>query len=90
MITCEEFTNRVTEYLEGSVPRGERFGMWLHLVLCHHCRRYLRQMKEVVDLLHDVPHTPQSGSADKLPGADEATKAQLLEQFRKSRGPSGE
>jgi hypothetical protein len=63
--------------------------MWLHLMLCHHCRRYLRQMKEVVDLLHDVPlgdKTPTEESST----ADESTKQQLLEQFRKSRGSSGE
>ncbi len=81
MISCEEFTDRVTAYLEGRVPMGEKMGMWMHSVLCKHCRRYLQQMKLVVDLSGEV------SNIEAAEGPDEATKNELLEQFRQRTSP---
>jgi predicted anti-sigma-YlaC factor YlaD len=81
MITCEEFAQRVTAYLEGTVPMGERMGLWLHKVMCHHCRRYFNQMKLVVDLIGEVPEVDTAGCPDQ------ATKQDLLEEFRQRRAP---
>ncbi len=67
MITCEHMTNRITDYLEGTVPRGERIGMWLHLLLCHHCRRYVRQMRRVIDMMGDLAE-PQTRPVRPRPG----------------------
>jgi predicted anti-sigma-YlaC factor YlaD len=76
MITCEEFAQRVTAYLEGTVPMGERLGLWLHKTMCPHCRRYFNQMKLVVDLMGEVPEVDPAGCPD------EAAKKDLLEKFR--------
>lgn len=84
MITCEEFAERVTAYLEGAVPMGERMGLWLHKMMCHHCRRYFNQMKLVVDLMGEVPE------AEPADEPDEATKQDLLEQFRRRNQGGGE
>lgn len=81
MITCEEFAQRVTAYLEGTVPMGERMGLWLHKTMCHHCRRYFNQMKLVVDLLGDVP------DIEATDGCDKTAKQELLETFRKRPPP---
>ncbi len=83
MITCEQMTNRITEYLEGTVPRGERIGMWLHLLICHHCRRYLRQMKRAIAMMGELADTP--GAA-----VDETTKQDLLAQFREHQSSPGD
>ncbi len=84
MITCEEFAERVTAYLEGTVPMGERMGLWLHKMMCHHCRRYFNQMKLVVDLMGEVPEVTPSDCADA------ATKQELLEKFRQRNQKGGE
>lgn len=76
MMTCEEFTENVTEYLEGRVPYGERIGMWFHAVLCGPCKRYLEQMREVVDLCDEL------GEEESRDGAPEEVKDDLLEKFR--------
>jgi hypothetical protein len=80
MMTCREFTDKVTEYLEGRVPYGERLGMWLHSTMCVHCRRYLEQMGEVVELLGDL------GDEEHARGAPSDVKDDLVREFRREYG----
>ena len=77
MISCEQFAERVTPYLEGRVPYGERLGLWMHSVLCPHCRKYLRQMAAVVDMMGDL---------DGRESVDEEMKADLMNAYRKKKG----
>jgi hypothetical protein len=79
MITCEEFADRVTDYLEGTIPISERMGLWLHKTMCHHCRLYFDQMKFVVNLMGEVP------KVDPVDGPGEATKKDLLDKFKARR-----
>lgn len=79
MMTCEEFSDRVTAYLEGRVPYGERLGMWFHSMLCRHCRNYLRQMAELVDLMSEV-------DAQDDASMDRDQKDQLMDAFRAANG----
>lgn len=55
MLTCRELAALITEYLEGalSVPDSVRFQ--LHLGMCADCRAYLRQMKQTVSVLRELP-----------------------------------
>lgn len=77
MMTCEEFAENVTEYLEGNVPFAERIGMWFHTLLCDHCRRYLEQMRQTAELLG------QLGEAEpEADSPDDELKRDLIEQFR--------
>jgi predicted anti-sigma-YlaC factor YlaD len=80
MMTCEEFSDRVTAYLEGRVPHGERLGMWFHSILCKHCRNYLRQMSELVELMGEV-------DADEEASMNPEQREQLLEAYRAASGP---
>lgn len=74
MMSCEEFSDRVTAYLEGRVPYGERVGMWMHSMICGHCRNYLRQMSELVTLMSKVDEEDSSVDPDQ--------KDELMEAFR--------
>jgi predicted anti-sigma-YlaC factor YlaD len=58
MLTCQELTELVTDYLEGDLSLGERLRFHLHLGMCRHCRRYLRQMRQVVRTLGALPDEP--------------------------------
>lgn len=71
MLTCQEVTEVVTDYLEGRHSLVQRLRFQLHLGMCRHCRTYVRQMKTTIDsigALRDGPAPPVS--------------PELLERFR--------
>ena len=76
MITCEEFADKTSDYLEGRVPYGERVGMWIHTLMCEPCRRYLEQVRQTVDFIQEV------GEREHDEGAPDEVKEDLMEQFR--------
>lgn len=49
MITCEEFTDQISDYLDGRVPFGDRIGLCMHRLMCVRCRNLYRQLREIVD-----------------------------------------
>ncbi len=58
MLTCKQITQLVTDYLEGSLPFGQRMKFWMHMSMCGNCRRYLRQMKATIQLVGQGPVAP--------------------------------
>ena len=71
-LTCQEFVELVTDYLEGALDEdtGRRFEE--HLALCPGCDTYLSQMKETATRLGEIP--VESLSAE--------TQSTLLSAFR--------
>jgi len=55
MLTCQQLTELVTEYLEGRMSfwRGAQFQ--LHLGMCRHCRAYIHQMRTTIRTLGSLP-----------------------------------
>jgi anti-sigma factor RsiW len=49
-IPCQEVVELVTDYLEGTLSRGERRRFEHHLAGCPHCTAYLAQMRETLRL----------------------------------------
>jgi len=49
-LACQEVVELVTDYLEGSLPRGERRRLEAHLADCPHCTEYLAQMRATIRL----------------------------------------
>lgn len=72
MLTCQEVTELVTDYLEGRQPLMQRVRFQLHLGVCRHCRAYLGQMRFTLSTLHQLP-------ADSAPPA---MPPELLERLR--------
>lgn len=66
MISCREFTQSLTQYMEGQLPAGGRMGIVMHSLMCSHCRRYARQVRLVVSL-------SSRASNDELPESDSGT-----------------
>lgn len=58
MLTCKELTELVTEYTEGTMPLVKRVQLHIHLAMCSHCRRYLRQLKATRAALGSLPSEP--------------------------------
>lgn len=52
MLKCEHVTEKADALVDGSeLSRRERFALRLHLMMCRHCRRYVRQMRALLGLL---------------------------------------
>jgi hypothetical protein len=50
-LTCSELVELVTEYLDASMPAGERVRFEEHLVYCPGCVSYLDQMRHTISLV---------------------------------------
>ena len=79
MITCEEFTDQVSDYLDNRIPFGERIGVCMHRLMCVRCRNFYRQLKEIVEFVEDYGE-----AAEKKPSSDQ--QQELLTQFRERYG----
>lgn len=76
MLTCQQLTEIITEYVEGRMSFWKRTQVWMHLGMCRHCRAYLRQMKTTARLLGQLP---KETVQETMP-AD--VKAELMKRFR--------
>jgi anti-sigma factor RsiW len=66
-MTCEEFVELVTAYLDGSLPAEQVIAFDEHLALCPGCDRYLAQFRTTIDLLGELPEESISTPArDRL------------------------
>lgn len=59
MLSCKQVVDRADHVLAGELPWRQRVGVWVHLAICVHCRRYLRQLRV---LLPALPHLRQRAS----------------------------
>lgn len=79
MFSCKDVTERASDELEGRLTLGERIALRSHLVICIHCRRYLRQFAATVGLLRALPPEAE----------EEAIPDGLLAAFRAAHGGPG-
>lgn len=77
MLTCQQLTELVTEYLEGRMSFWRRAQFQMHLGMCQHCRAYIHQMKVTVSTLGSLPPEP----------VPEELKSELLQRFRNMAPP---
>ncbi len=62
-LTCREFVELVTDYLEGALPPEERRRFEEHLSLCDGCDIYLHQMRQTIEALGQLPEESLSPQA---------------------------
>jgi anti-sigma factor RsiW len=74
-LACQDFVELVTEYVEETLPRGERRRFEKHLAACGGCSNYLQQMRVTVRSLGALPPDPP----------DPDTRERLLAAFRELR-----
>ncbi|MBI4613732.1 MAG: zf-HC2 domain-containing protein [Planctomycetes bacterium] len=78
MLTCQELTELVTDWLEGRLPFRTRVSVQIHLGMCWRCRAYLRQIKMTIRTLGKLPDEPMP----------QDIREELLARFRNMH-PSG-
>jgi predicted anti-sigma-YlaC factor YlaD len=75
MLNCREVSERVSDFLDATLPLSVRLQMRLHLLMCRICREYVRQMALVVGALRRLPRNE--------PAAE--LRTELLATFRAER-----
>lgn len=51
MLSCKQVVDHSDQLLAGEVSRRQRLAIYLHLLICVHCRRYLRQLRLLLKAL---------------------------------------
>ena len=51
MLNCKDVTEHACDYLEQHLPLHKRLQMKLHLLMCYHCRRYIKQMITTIGII---------------------------------------
>ncbi len=71
-LDCRQFVEQVTTFLEGELGPDAEERFVDHLALCDGCDRYLDQIRQTVQTLHELPAEGISADA----------RADLLNAFR--------
>jgi anti-sigma factor ChrR (cupin superfamily) len=67
MLTCKELVQQqASDYIDKQLSWRQRFGVKIHLVLCEHCRRFIKQFKQVKNLLRTQPAPSMEEAQVKL------------------------
>ncbi len=72
MLKCREIVSNADQLLDQEMSRRQRLGMKMHLLMCRHCRRYVRQFSV---LLRAVPFMHSEAS--------DAEVSQVMEHIHK-------
>ena len=59
VIVCQQWTEMITDYLEGALPRGLVKAVDRHLAACPHCTEYLAQMRRTIEITGAIPDDEQ-------------------------------
>jgi predicted anti-sigma-YlaC factor YlaD len=53
--SCGTAVRRISEMQDARLARSARVGLWIHLAICSHCRRYARQVRRLRGLFAGYP-----------------------------------
>jgi anti-sigma factor RsiW len=75
-LSCQELVELVTDYLEGALSPADRSRFDAHIAGCDGCTMYLRQMREMLEVLGELTTESLSPQAEAdLLGAFRSWKA---------------
>jgi anti-sigma factor RsiW len=78
-LSCQELVELVTDYFEDALTPADRARFEAHIALCEGCTMYLRQMREMLELLGELTSDSISPQAE----------AELLAAFRDWKSDDG-
>ena len=67
MITCKEFEDFVSDYVDDELPARQRSKFELHMRMCHECRQYLQAYQRTVEVGHAVLSSTDEPVPDDVP-----------------------
>ena len=60
MLKCKDIAEHTSHYLDPALPWRKKVACYLHLAICHHCRRFVRQFRLTVLLARRLPRLQAS------------------------------
>jgi len=67
MLKCQHVEQRADALVDGErLPLGERLALRMHLIICRHCRRYVRQLHALVRKLRGADSVLPDDEAEKI------------------------
>ena len=66
-MTCRDALEFLADYLDGSLPLGQRLSFALHLFLCRNCRDYLDGYRKTIEASRSVLADPAKLHCEPLP-----------------------
>jgi anti-sigma factor RsiW len=66
-VTCREFVEVLTDYLENALDPAERAEIERHIVICRGCANYVEQMRSTIELLARSAATGDGGEVHSEP-----------------------
>lgn len=58
MLTCQEVTNLVNDYVDGTLSFGDRLRFRMHVGMCRNCRSYLHDRQLTIKALGKLQAEP--------------------------------
>ena len=59
MMSCREVTELASQYVDRELPIAKRMAMRMHVTMCVHCRRFVRQLRATLELLRSLGEPPE-------------------------------
>ncbi len=57
MLSCKDYVNETSKILDNEkLPVLKKLNILVHQMICHHCRKYLNQMKTTVEVANKLNH----------------------------------
>jgi hypothetical protein len=75
MLSCREVTQRASAFLDRELRFSVRLQIRLHLLMCRFCSEYMRQLRQVINTLPQLPREEKPVAA----------RSDVLDAFRASR-----
>jgi hypothetical protein len=58
MLSCQEFVETASDYIEQDMSWWRRLQLKMHLLACRHCQQYLQQIKDTIRLVRKSGGVP--------------------------------
>ena len=60
MLKCRDVPVEAEKLVDGQLGVGQKLSLYMHLFMCGHCRRYVRQLKVLLRLLPEAEARQQA------------------------------
>lgn len=67
MLTCKEFDDFMVDYLDGTLPIGQKISCWLHVKMCRECAYFVRQYRKAIAVGRAAFDEPEAQIPDSVP-----------------------
>lgn len=69
MLKCKDIHALSSDYVDRQLPWPRHLAFHVHLAICHHCRRFMRQFGLVRTVLRRLPPRPPGVDAQRIVAA---------------------